>query len=482
MGEIGIGVAALGGFLLGLILIRRSLPGGGRFPFGRMHPGRRHSRGRQIAGASLAGCLPAFGHRLSGTSAPTRTLRVGGIRIPPALEPYHLLCAGSPGSGKSVALADCLETLRRRGDRVLVADCGGDFLSRFHQRGDRILNPVDERSVDWAPLAEMSAAWDAERLARSLVPTRGGAEAEWHHYAQSLVAAVLGRLWETGRTATGTLVDILARSPNGELSAHVAGHPAQTLFEEGAERMLGSVRAIVGTYLAPYRFLDPTTDANGFSVRRWATGGEGGWLFLPYRDDQLAVMRPLLAAWIDLAVGALLSQPPDSRRRFWLVLDELGALGTIPVLTDALTRGRKYGLACLAGVQSVSQLDEAYGSASARILRSCFGSLLVLRTQEAGTAEALSRELGEREIVMREWSHGRGGASHTDRRQFERLILPGEIQALPDCRGYLALAGNHPIRPVRLKPRARPEVTEPFRARTPSGATGLPLVDTGVPW
>ncbi len=482
MGEIGIGTAALGGFFLGLILIRRSLPGGGFFPFGRSRPGRRHSRGRQIAGRGRVAWLRVLGHRLTQATARMSRLRVGGIRIPHRLEPYHLLCAGSPGSGKSVALADCLEILRRRGDRVLVADCGGDFLSRFHRKGDRILNPVDERSVDWAPLAEMTAAWDVERLARSLVPTRGAAEAEWHHYAQSLVAAVMGRLWETGQTATGTLVETLTRSSNADLAAQVTGHPAHALFEEGAERMLGSVRAIVGTYLAPYRFLNPMADAGSFSVRRWATGTDGGWLFLPYRDDQLALMRPLLAAWIDLAVGGILSQRPERGRRFWIVLDELGALGTIPVLTDALTRGRKYGLSCLAGVQSVSQLDEAYGRTGARILRSCFGSLLVLRTQEAGTAETLSRELGEREIVVREWSHGRGGASHTDRRQFERLILPGEIQALRDCRGYLALAGDHPIRPIRLKPRERPEVTQAFQPRPRLQAVEFPVVDVGVPW
>ncbi len=482
MEEIGIGIAALGGLLLGVILIRRSLPGAGRLPFGRMRPGRRHSRGRQIAVRGITAWFLACGHRLAGASTQTRRLRVGRVRIPHALEPYHLLCAGSPGSGKSVALAECLEILRERGDRVLVADCGGDFLSRFHRPGDRILNPVDERSVDWAPLAEMTAAWDAERLARSLVPARGGAEAEWHHYAQSLVAAVLERLWETGQTATGTLVATLAQTPNADLAAQVAGHPVQTLFEAGAERMLGSVRAIVGIYLAPYRFLDPVADAGSFSVRRWASGTDGGWLFLPYRDDQLALMRPLLAAWIDLAVGAILSQRPERGRRFWVVLDELGALGTIPVLSDALTRGRKYGLACLAGVQSVSQMDEAYGHTGARILRSCFGSLLVLRTQEASTAETLSRELGEREIVMREWSHGRGGASHTDRRQFERLILPGEIQSLPDCSGYLALAGNHPIRPVRLRPRTRPEVAPAFRPRHPPAAADLPVADAGVPW
>ncbi|MHB1544053.1 MAG: type IV secretion system DNA-binding domain-containing protein [Gammaproteobacteria bacterium] len=434
-------------------------------PFGRgPRLGRsRHRRGRQFGRVGFPRRLFRVMHGILTEGRFRPCLKIGSVRIPRVLEPYHLLLAGSPGSGKSVAIQACLETLRERGDRVLVADCGGESLARFYRPGDRILNPLDGRSMDWSPLAEMQEGWDAERLARSLVPERDGADREWHHYAQSLIAGVLERLWITGSAQTGGFVDALTQASNADLAALVAGHPCQSLFEEGAQRMLASVRGIVGTYLAPYRFLDRAVGAEGFSIRKWvARAPSPDWLFLTYRDDQATVLRPLLAAWLDLAVGAILAREPDPLRRIWIVLDELGALGTVPVLADALTRGRKYGLACLAGVQTLRQLYRHYGRDGALILLSCFGSLLVLRTQEAETAEHLSRELGEREIIQRELGFGRGGATHSDRRHLERIVLASEIQNLEDRRGFLARARGCPVESVYLPVRERRLVAETF--------------------
>lgn len=443
----------------------------------------RHRRGRHATRRS--GLARGF-QRLSAFWAPRRPLiRIGAIRIPRELEPYHLLMAGSPGAGKTVAIQSCLATLRVRGDRVIVADCGGESLARFYRPGDQILNPLDDRSAGWSPLAEMRERWDAERLARSLIPERDGAEREWHHYAQSLVAAVLERLWLTGSTATGAFVDALTQASNADLAALIAGHPSQSLFEEGAGRMLASVRAIVGTYIAPYRFLDRAVGTDGFSVRHWVGRSPSpDWLFLTYRDDQAALLRPLLAAWLDLAVGEVLASEPDSSRRIWVVLDELGALGTVPVLADALTRGRKYGLACLAGVQTLRQLYRHYGRDGAQILLSCFGSLLVLRTQEAETAEHLSRELGEREIVQRELGFSRSGATHSDRRHLERIVLASEIQNLPDRRGFLVRAGGHPVEPVVLPVRERVAVAPAFVPVPPAcdGDTESAPIAPEVPW
>ncbi|EQD32238.1 TraB protein, partial [mine drainage metagenome] len=195
------------------------------------------------------------------------------------------------------------------------------------------------------------------------------------------------------------------------------------------------------------------------------------------------LLRPLLAAWLDLAVGAILASEPDPLRRVWIVLDELGALGTVPVLADALTRGRKYGLVCLAGVQTLRQLYRHYGRDGAMILLSCFGSLLVLRTQEAETAEHLSRELGEREIIQRELGFGRGGATHSDRRHLERIVLASEIQNLEDRRGFLVRARGYPIEPVRLPVRERKLVATPFVPVPSPGDRSRPIGMTGeVPW
>ena len=45
--------------------------------------------------------------------------------------------------------------------------------------------------------------------------------------------------------------------------------------------------------------------------------------------------------------------PADRVRRRWLLLDEVASLGRVQGLSDALTKGRKYGLCAMMGLQSV---------------------------------------------------------------------------------------------------------------------------------
>ncbi|MDA8382299.1 MAG: type IV secretion system DNA-binding domain-containing protein, partial [Betaproteobacteria bacterium] len=249
---------------------------------------------------------------------------IGEVSIPRDIETQHVLLTGSTGTGKSLALQALVDTIRdRAGDRAVVVDPGGALMARFWRCGDTLLNPLDARSVAWSPLAEMRGAGDAERLAKSLLPDTDGQDAQqWQCYAQGLTSAVLQRLAERrGGSTNADLLQGLTVANSEDLEALVAGLPAQTLFDPGAARMLGSVRAIIGAYLAPYRFLPPGAGADAFSLRRWVEGG-GGWLWIPVRADLSTALRPLIAAWIGELVSTILALPPDRDRRLWLLLDE----------------------------------------------------------------------------------------------------------------------------------------------------------------
>ena len=82
-------------------------------------------------------------------------IQIGGVPIPRSLEPLHFLIAGSTGTGKTQAIAGLLDTVRERGDRVILADAGGGVMSRWCRDGDTILSAMDARSVPRRPLVEM---------------------------------------------------------------------------------------------------------------------------------------------------------------------------------------------------------------------------------------------------------------------------------------------------------------------------------------
>ena len=369
-------------------------------------------------------------------------LFLGRVRWPQKLESLHLLVTGSTSAGKSQAINGLMTPLRLRGDLAIVTDSGGEAMSRYIQDGDVILNPLDKRAQPWSPFAEMDHPADADRLSKSMIPDQEHKEGEWITYSQRLVSAVLQRLWERDQATNGAMLHYLTAAPSDELLNLVQGLPAQGLFGSGNERMLGSVRGIVSTYLAPYAHLPADAGRKSFSIRRHVQAGTG-WLWLPHMEKQSATLRPLIAAWLGEAVNALLSMPPDLARRRWLLLDEVASLGCVQGLSDALTKGRKHGLCAVLGLQSVSQLRSAYGDDGAQTLLSCLSSQLFLRAADPETARYASGHLGQCELERASVTQGgKQGPTRTRTRHTEDLVLASEFQGLPDRRGYLRLAGQ----------------------------------------
>ncbi|AOV17828.1 hypothetical protein BJI67_12890 [Acidihalobacter aeolianus] len=409
-------------------------------------------------------------------------IQIGGVPVPPSLEALHFLIAGSTGTGKSQAISANLDIIRGRGDRVIMADPGGQYMARWWQPGDTILAPLDARSVRWSPFSEMRGQADADRVAKSIIPDveGGGDAAEWARHSQGLVGAVLERLLESGGATNERFVKLLTVAKSGEIEAIVEGLPAQTLFDTGAAKMLSSVRGIIGSALPAYRFLPPDAGADAWSIRRWIEGGSG-WLWLPYRDSQRAAMAPLISAWLGEVVSAILDLEPSRERRIWLVLDEVALLGKVQALSDALTNGRKYGLRAVLGLQSVAQLRQAYGREGATVLLSCLSSQLILRSPDPETADTMSRALGEHQISREHSSHGPSGSSTSEHVVIERAVLPSELQCLPDRVGYLKLAGDYPLAKVSIGITHKEPAVPSFIPRDSSPKSPSPVVKEAPP-
>ncbi|QOY94201.1 type IV secretion system DNA-binding domain-containing protein [Massilia sp. UMI-21] len=392
------------------------------------------------------------------------TLTLAGIPLPREIEPLHWLLTGTTGAGKTTAISELLDGTRARGDRCIICDPNGGYLAHHAQDGDRLLNPFDSRSERWSLFNEFRKDFDAERLARSVVPDGHGESAAWHGYAQTLLGEILRALVRTGETSTDRLLYWASIAPASELAQLLAGTATAGLFDPEAAKALASTRFVLAARLAPQRYLAP----GAFSLRSWLEN-EPGSLFLTWRSDMQTALAPLMGTWVDVLANGVLSLPPDPARRIWLIADELAALGSLASLESALTLGRKHGLCVVAGVQSTAQLDGLYGKDTATVLRSCFRNLMVLAISrtDPDTCDALSRSLGECEIQRPDASRSQGtqGTSRGTSLQTaqERLVLPSEIAGLPSLQGYLTLAGDSLVRKVRLLPQIRDVVTEAYQ-------------------
>ena len=387
--------------------------------------------------------------------------------MPLDCEPNHLLLAGSTNTGKTTAIDELLRCALARGDRVIVIDPNGHALTRFGRKGDTLLNPFDKRSPGWSIFNELRKPFDFERFAKSVIPDSSDTSAQqWHGYAQQLFAETARVLTQNGETTTERLLYWLTQAPAGELKALLAGSAAGGLFEPGAEKALASTRFILSHHVGVFQYLQP----GDFSLRTWLEQGQGN-LFIPWREDMLTTLRPLVSMWTDILIASILTLSDEQPRPLWLVLDELASLERLSSLEAGLTKGRKHGLRVVAGLQSVSQLDTLYGVHNAKTLRSCFRNLLALGCSNADphTAKEISDGLGESEIERTQTSDSNGKSGHTRsttrHRKPEIVVLFSELMNLPPLSGYLKFAGDYPIAKIRLVPQnTAPRIT-PFVER-----------------
>jgi len=427
----------------------------------RLRPGasETHKRGVRLIDVSRRRVVPRRGSGSRMRALPDQ-ITMAGIVIPALDETKHFKLIGTTGTGKSTAIREILETAIARGDRAIVADPDGGYLARFHNRfrGDIVLNPFERDSVKWDLFAEIHDRYDVEQVASALISNSQDPSArEWRGYARTFMAAVMRRCHDTAWRDTANLWRLLMVASPEELRPLVAGTPAQPFLDAENARMFGSIRSVTGSAIAALEYVQSQRSAP-FSVREWVRNRtRSGLLFIPYKANQLAALRAMIAAWMRLAIFEALSQPEGIDQRLWFVIDELDALGAIDGLKDALARLRKFGGRCVLGFQSIAQVSDTYGQGEAHTIVENCGNTLILRcsgSEDGGTSQFASKLIGEREILRRQVSRGtdretlfatrgsRRSRSVTEQHVTEAAVMPSELEQLPDMHGYLKGASS----------------------------------------
>ena len=422
------------------------------------------ARGRPLASAQGRGAVVFDGApaqlatlklRAKAKGKPAQVpLTVAGVAVPFEDEAKHFKFMGTTGSGKSTVLRELLHAAIARGDRAVIADPDGAYLSRFYQRerGDVILNPFDARSAKWNLFAELRNTYDVDQLARALIPDRGSADTTWTSYARTFFSAVTRQAQIAGIADVGELYRLLTAAPREELKLLVEGTPAAPFLEEGSEKLFGGVRSTTADHVKCLDYVRAQT-GKSFSVREWVKSG-AGVLFLPYQADQIAALKSIISTWMRLAIFQTMSLG-EGDHRLWFAVDELDALGAIDGLPDALARLRKFGGRCALGFQSIAQVSTTYGHGPAQAMVENCGNTLVLRcsaSESGGTARFASRLIGEREVlrltnsVSRSSSGRLGGDREThgqsEQHATESAVMAAEIEQLADRAGFLKFASQ----------------------------------------
>jgi hypothetical protein len=374
-----------------------------------------------------------------------RDLRIGDMIVSdPETATKHFLIAATIGAGKSQTLHTMFDRVfwgvdnRPSSEKAIITDPSGEFLSSRGQESDKILNPYDKtRTLNWSPFNEIFEESDWDMVARAVMPdSPSHTKQEWVEYGRAFLIDIMKSLHRVGNHNVREVARLVNQAEAEELIDHLSGTPSELLVKPGGENLLKSVRFEALSGIRNWSALQPNGD---FSIRKWVMEGRGS-IFITYNDSQVDSMIPLIRAWLSLGIRQTLSLEPDFDRRVWFVMDELDSLGRVDFLPQALSRGRKYGLAAIGICQSLPQFDVNYGHDQAKVLRSVFVNKLIMQQGSAYDAEEWSREIGEFYKKETNLSTGTGPSGQTSgtttSTQIRRLVTGTELMNLPPGFGY----------------------------------------------
>jgi type IV conjugative transfer system coupling protein TraD len=375
---------------------------------------------------------------------------IGGVTVPDAFEPEHILICGAPGTGKTNLIIQMLVGIRGAARRAIVYDTAGAFVEKFYRPGhDILLNPLDARTDHWSPWVDVPRDYHYDQIAESTIPDKGG-DPFWAKSARGTLVAVMRKLARQQRMLVSILLDTLLRSKLKDLAAFASGTDAAAFISTEGERTSAGIQAELASVMRSFAYLDDTED--GFSIRDWiANERDDSWLFITVKADQLPSLRPLITVWLDIAISAIMSMAPDRNRRLYCIIDELPSLQRLPSLSDFLARARKYGGCGILGFQSYPQLEATYGIQDAAAVTGYCSTWVALRANDTPTAKHVSENLGQVEQVEANegMSYGvndmRDGVNLSRIQVTRPLVMHTEVTNLPNLAGFLRFGRNLPV-------------------------------------
>lgn len=383
------------------------------------------------------------------------------VRIPKEEESFHMLAMGDTGMGKSALIRQILMQIEDRDEAAIVYDPALEYTPQLYkpERGDVILNPLDQRMPYWKPGDEVRHDAEALTLAASLYPDLPGKDRFFTRGPREVFAQLL-----SFKPGPEELAHWMCH--DDEIQRRVRGTEMASTLAEAAPEQREGVLAELKMVGKIFRLLPGERETNRrWTTREWAKERKG-WLFLTTTPETRERLAPLVSLWLDTLVlrlinqssrqssgqssGQSASQGQVGPRPAWFVLDELASLQKLPQLHTAITENRKSQNPVVLGFQGRKQMEETYGPIAETML-SMPGTKIFLRTSEPRSAKWISEAIGEIEVERLRESRTDGyrnrgeGKSYALDRRIEPLVMASEITGLKKRRGYLK-SGNLVVR------------------------------------
>ena len=134
-----------------------------------------------------------------------------------------------------------------------------------------------------------------------------------------------------------------------------------------------------------------------FSIQNFVRQKGSRTLFIEYDLALGSVLSPIYRLMIDLALKESLGRE-KSAGNVYLIIDELKLLPKLKHIQDAVNFGRSLGLKVIVGLQSITQLKEAYGEEAMNIVAG-FSTVMSFHANDYETREFTTKLYGKNILI-----------------------------------------------------------------------------------
>jgi type IV secretion system protein VirD4 len=385
------------------------------------------------------------------------------VELPKPLACGHVAIIGAPGSGKGRGFF--LWNCAHYQGSFLYADPkseGWELTSGYRKKAIRYAPTEPDKSAcfNWIPACKDDPQLGL-LLARAMVSaTDNGHGNPFFTDADAFVLSALfahtatfanptpAAMWDFVTSQDGDgLITALLNSPSSVARGRIK------VFAQADAKLRGAIIMGIARQLAWLddprlrRFTSGSLEAPDFGRLR----SDETSIYWCLSESDVAVLKPLSTLFFTLALYQIKQAEGSVAVNF--LLDELANIGQIPNLDVevAILRGRGVGLTL--GLQSVSQLEQMYGRAAAKVILDCVNTTIVRRGLDVDSAEHVSRALGEQTHVERKrsttkksWAIFDVPSETTGQAKHARAVLTAdELRRLGDHEQVMITTNRRPV-------------------------------------
>lgn len=346
------------------------------------------------------------------------------VRLPFLSSPEHQLIIGAPGDGKSTTIENAIlwnfnyAAPEDRLCSILAVDVKPELSRKgvYEGREDiKIINPSIMKSCGFDifyGLTQCSSDDElAERcsmIANTVIKDTGSDNVYFSESARNIFTAFLMYGYRKGFTF-GRCIDEMLDAPAEDLIAQILSDEdmnehkkIKRLIREFDGKSSDGFQDVVMTLKKDLAIFDTDSVKACFAKDNPDKVSpvdlvNGTSIFLAIPDHLLIQYATVFRLILNMCMTHIMAQDESKRknkRPIWVLIDEAGSIGKLPVLEDVLARGRSKGIQCSLVIQSEGQLDTTYGRDMAIAIKDCCKTTIVFGSNNVRTCEDLAKRTG----------------------------------------------------------------------------------------